>query len=73
MGIPKGRASTPGEKRKVIEVLYSLWCACPDQRLGQVLENVRVHECESLDLFYVEDEALTQMLIKHLDMCVKTG
>ena len=57
----KGRAETPGQKRSVIETLYSVWCAMPELRLGQLLENAKGHP--DGDLFYVEDHDLAQLLL----------
>ncbi len=36
---PQGRAVTPEQKRAVIERVYTAWCAQPEQRLGQFIDN----------------------------------
>jgi hypothetical protein len=35
----KDRANTREEKRATLERLYEIWCAMPEQRLGQLLIN----------------------------------
>ena len=50
------RATTDEQKRAVIERLYTLWCAHPELRLGQLLANV------SSDLYYKEDVPLMNSL-----------
>ena len=50
------RAATDEQKRAVIERLYTLWCAHPELRLGQLLGNV------SSDLYYKEDFPLVETL-----------
>jgi hypothetical protein len=53
-----GRAYTPEEKRAVVETLLRAWEAKPELRLGQLIENAR----GDLTLFYVEDQALANIL-----------
>ena len=50
------RATTHEQKRELIERLYTLWCAHPELRLGQLLGNV------SSDLYFTEDIPLVDML-----------
>jgi len=50
------RAATDEEKRIVLEQVYTLWCAHPELRLGQLLHNV------SSDLYYEEDFPLIETL-----------
>jgi len=50
------RAATDEQKRVVIERLYTLWCAHPELRLGQLLSNV------SSDLYFREDIPLMDSL-----------
>ena len=50
------RAATDEQKRAVIEQVYTLWCAHPELRLGQLLANV------SSDLYYKEDFPLVETL-----------
>ena len=50
------RATTHEQKRELIEQVYALWCAHPELRLGQLLNNV------SSDLYYKEDFPLVETL-----------
>jgi len=50
------RAATDEQKRVVIERVYTLWCAHPELRLGQLFSNV------SSDLYYKEDFPLVETL-----------
>ena len=50
------RATTNEQKRVVIERLYTLWCAHPELRLGQLLGN------GSSDLYFTEDVPLMNSL-----------
>ncbi len=50
------RAATDEQKRVVIERVYTLWCAHPELRLGQLLSNV------SSDLYFREDVPLVDTL-----------
>ena len=51
------RATTDEQKRAVIERLYTVWCAHPELRLGQLLGNVSLD-----DLYYKEDFPLVETL-----------
>lgn len=55
-----GRALTPKQKRAVIERVFAAWEKHPRQRLGQLLCNVQSGPHDSL--FFVEDEALAEVL-----------
>lgn len=50
------RAATEEQKRAVVERVYTLWCAHPELRLGQLLGNV------SSDLYFTEDVPLMNSL-----------
>lgn len=54
------RAETPEQKRAVIERLLAVWLRTPQQRLGQLLDNV----CSGSP-FYVEDERLARLAESH--------
>lgn len=45
---------------RIVEILRSKWKANPDQRLGQLLENVARHTLhyQGHDLFYIEDDQM---------------
>lgn len=51
-----GRASTPPEKRAVIDRIHAAWCAVPGMRLGQLIANA----CGG-DSFYTEDTTLAEL------------
>ena len=53
---PKGRASTPEQKRAVIERLYASWVEVPEQRFGQLLSNALLRSSS----FSIEDRALAK-------------
>lgn len=57
------RATTPEQKRVVIERLYECWLKQPELRLGQLIVNAtyEVHQ-RSGDIFYVEDEELVKLV-----------
>lgn len=55
-GFVRFRAQTPNQKRAVIESLLESWERCPEQRLGQLIENAC--ETHAVMLFQVEDEGL---------------
>lgn len=57
MDIP-GRAHTPEQKRAIVERLYAQWLHMPDLRLGQLLALADAGQL----LFYVEDEALLELI-----------
>ena len=48
----------------IIVKIQDLWEQYPDQRLGQLIENYLVKDGE--DLFYIEDEELSQRLTDRL-------
>lgn len=52
-----GRASTPAEKRAVIERIHAAWVATPHQRLGQLIANA----CCNKFIFYTEDTTLAEL------------
>jgi len=56
----KGRANTPDEKRAILNRLLAMWCAYPDLRLGQLLDNaihVRARTL-SVGMYQLEDNEL---------------
>lgn len=52
------RASTPEQKRAIIERLYALWLRNPGLRLGQLFEDAAASHL----FYYIEDEALLDLL-----------
>jgi hypothetical protein len=66
-----GRALTPEQKRAIIERVLVAWEASPQLRLGQLISNsiaIETGHAEAADrvmhLYYVEDEALAELLEK---------
>lgn len=55
--VMNNRASTPEQKREVIERLYAAWCEQPDMRLGQLIQNSVLGD---IAVFYVEDYRLIE-------------
>ena len=50
---------------KVLAELHKIWAQFPDLRLGQLIDNATAIAADSgvnLDLFYVEDEKLLDLL-----------
>lgn len=67
MDLGRKRANTPAKKRAMMERILKVWEANPTQRLGQLLDNARVNCAqytvgEPIDMFYVEDEDLVDMV-----------
>lgn len=60
-----GRALTPEQKRAIIERVLVAWEAHPQQRLGQLIVNtLGRNPAHHESLFFVEDEALAELLEK---------
>jgi len=60
-----GRATTPEQKRAIVERILAVWEKNPDLRLGQLIlvnMNGLGDEHAARKLFYAEDEALTERL-----------
>lgn len=58
--IPEGRAATDTQKHDRLLEISQAWSEVPTQRLGQLIVNA----IGDRDLFYVEDEDLTVLLLK---------
>lgn len=58
LGIPRGRAAKPAQKRAAVERLLATWERAEHQRLGQLI----VKACGDRDLFDLEDEDLIGLL-----------
>lgn len=54
----EGRATTPEQKRAVIERIYFAWLDHPELRLGQLIINSIHPGLRCPDVFYIEDETL---------------
>ena len=52
-----GRASTPAEKRAVIERIHAAWCAVPGMRLGELIAS----SCHEADCYYSVDTTLAEL------------
>lgn len=57
------RATTPEQKREVIDRLYAAWLKVPDLRLGQFLSNA------VSEIFYVEDGAIADDAEAYASAC----
>jgi hypothetical protein len=58
LGVPRGRAIKPAQKRAALERLLVAWERARHQRLGQLI----VKACEDRDLFNLEDDELIALL-----------
>lgn len=54
------------KKINILIKLYTLWEQYPDQRFGQIISNYLVNDKE--DIFYIEDDELSQRLTDQLSM-----
>lgn len=52
-----GRASTPAEKRVVIERIHAAWCAVPGVRLGELMMRAMPRET----FHFTEDTTLAEL------------
>lgn len=58
-----GRALTPEQKRAIIERVLAAWEASPQLRLGQLIVNtLGRNPAHPVSLFFVEDEALAELM-----------
>ena len=60
----------PKRIKRIAKLIVELWSKCPDQRLGQLLENYVFNKGQrgdktSIGLFFQEDDE-TEFLLKHL-------
>jgi hypothetical protein len=73
-GVAKAWANMPSTKPQILWTLYRVWRVwrrCPDQRLGQLIDNAmfptRISATGRTNLFNVRDEKL----VEHLDVFAK--
>lgn len=62
----KNRATTPEQKKKMLDRLLKVWLDCPHLRLGQLIIGKLAYSCGRLesDPFYVEDEEFIEIMEK---------
>jgi hypothetical protein len=58
LGVQRGRAQTPSQKRALLDRLLAAWQRAHHQRLGQFIVNA----CGDRDLFSLEDQELVELL-----------
>ena len=60
-------ARDPERIPKILSLLEKGWRKNPDLRLGQIFENLK-HYMRKEDLFYIEDEVITQEIVNYFDL-----
>lgn len=62
MKTPKGRATTPDQKRAVLDRVYKVWLKNPELRLGQLMITALnpIGSCPAI--FYTEDETVADKI-----------